>query len=865
MLDTYMNALDLTFLSVSRVAGQELLALPGLLTQNPPQKSARGRDQDRLVVFLTLTGNVSYSAADYNEIVGHAAETFYSTPGSLTFALKAATAALNTILVDSNMKSTGKGLYSNASLVLCTLRGNSMYIVQSGPTHVYHLGTETRHLYDPDLAGKGLGLNQTARMYFSQVIISPGDRLLLCASLPPNWDKSLTESRGSASIEITKRRLLAITDTNVSAVLLLATEGSGVMSTIKVAGDQTPDVTTASRDVITASSEIGRPVARPLDHVPFGSDLDGDVAPLQPAVSDVEHVSSGPAEPDIIAVQAAHVPYGSDGTTASRETRGVIDPGLEASPEIHVPGGLDSPVERHVPRGMEPPPTLAVPIKNQDDSIPVTPQPIPNDLHVPAGSDQPVGKPFSQPEALSVNIARGALNGTIRTVAAYFVRLIHSGRNLTQKLSAWAERTIPALLPETYDEQPFKTMLHNTSIFFAVATPILLFVIARIIYYQLGFQAQYDLYYSRAQDSAKQALAEASPATARVEWQATLDWLDKADQFQTTPDPISQKFRVQAQSALDQIDVVVRVNFTPAFDLPPGRSVHVVKISATDTDVYFLDAVTGSVSRGVYNGHNYDIDKSYQCGPGIYNDKTQVGQLVDITALPKSATSNNTTLLGIDVNGNLLYCLPGNAPIAAVLHRPGTGWKSITAVVYNENTLYVLDAPARGVWFYDQDTDKLSFTGEPKIFFGVQIPVMLEQATGMAVNGNDLYLLHKDGHLATCKFSHDSSVPTRCNDPALYVDTRPGFQGGVSLTDGVFSQIFFTSVPVPTIALLEPFSQSIFHFSPRALELQNQIRPNASKNYPFPNGVPIAAMAFSPNKILFVFVDGQMYYSLNAP
>ena len=174
MLDTYMNALDLTFLSVSRISSQELTVLPGLLTQNPPQKPARGRDQDRLVVFLTFTGNVNYSGADYREIVSQVAETFYNTPGSLTFALKAATAALNTTLVDSNMKSTGKGLYSNASLVLCTLRGNSMYIVQAGPTHVYHLGAETRHLYDPDLAGKGLGLNQTARMYFSQVTIAPG-------------------------------------------------------------------------------------------------------------------------------------------------------------------------------------------------------------------------------------------------------------------------------------------------------------------------------------------------------------------------------------------------------------------------------------------------------------------------------------------------------------------------------------------------------------------------------------------------------------------------------------------------------------------------------------------------------------------
>ena len=808
MLDTYMNALDLTFLSISRLNGQELPVLPGFLAQNPPQKPARGRDQDRLVVFLTLTGNVNYSAADYNEIVSQVAGTFYDTPGSLTFALKTAAEWLNTTLADRNMKSTGKGLYCNASLVLCTLRGNSLYVVQAGPTHVYHIGTETRHLFDPELAGKGLGLGQSARMYFSQVTLSPGDRLLLCASLPPNWDKSLTESRGSAAIEVTRRRLLAITDANVNAVVLLATEGRGMMNALK----------TAQNEPI----ETGKPAA-----------VSSDIAP-EKSIADNPAPTGETNKPDATIGQPA--PVIKESGPGSR----VSIPGKEISPS----DGLI----------MEPA------VIAQDNSQPASKPPAPRNLPDPS-----VGQSFSKVTAPALKIDREAVNKQIQTIAGYLARFIQVGRVFTQKVTAWTERTIPKLLPETYEEQPLSVLTHNISIFFAVALPIVLFVVARIVYYQLGVQAQYDLYYSRAQDAARQALAEASPATARVEWQATLDWLDKADQFQTKSDPVSQKFRLEAQTALDHIDAINRVNFIPAFDSAPGRSVHVSRISATDTDVYFLDAVTGSVYRGVYNGHNYDFDKTYQCGPGIYNNKIQVGQLVDIVALPKYGLSNNSTLLGIDVNGNLIYCLPGRDPNAAVLQMPGTGWKGITAVAFNENTLYVLDAPARGVWFYEQDGDKLAFTGEPKIFFGQQIPVMLEQAIGMAVNGNDLYLLHKDGHLATCQFSHDSSVPTRCNDPALYVDSRPGFQGQMNLTDGVFSQIAFTSVPVQSVALLEPFSQSIYRFSPRALELQNQIRPNTGKSSSLPGGQPVTAMAFSPNKILFVYVDGQMYFSLNAP
>ncbi len=80
-----MSSLDLSLLGLYRINGQEWPQLPGLLALNPPKRPARGREQDRLIVYLTLVGNILYSSSEYNQIVEQVAETFYSTAGSLTF------------------------------------------------------------------------------------------------------------------------------------------------------------------------------------------------------------------------------------------------------------------------------------------------------------------------------------------------------------------------------------------------------------------------------------------------------------------------------------------------------------------------------------------------------------------------------------------------------------------------------------------------------------------------------------------------------------------------------------------------------------------------------------------------------------
>ena len=120
--------------------------------------------------------------------------------------------------------------------------------------------------------------------------------------------------------------------------------------------------------------------------------------------------------------------------------------------------------------------------------------------------------------------------------------------------------------------------------------------------------------------------------------------------------------------------------------------------------------------------------------------------------------------------------------------------------------------------------------------------------------------------MTTCTLSRLDVSPTRCNDPAPYVDTRPGFASGIRLVDGKFSQIAFTSPPNPSVALLQPYTQSVFRFSPRALELQNQIRSKAGKDDPLPKASQITAMTFSPNKVLFIVLDnGQVFFAANVP
>jgi hypothetical protein len=310
---------------------------------------------------------------------------------------------------------------------------------------------------------------------------------------------------------------------------------------------------------------------------------------------------------------------------------------------------------------------------------------------------------------------------------------------------------------------------------------------------------------------------------------------------------------------------VIRLEFVPAFPngLGGAASGQISRLAASESDLYMLDDETGKILHASFTGRGLELDKTFTCEPGSYGGY-QVTSLVDILALPK-VNSLNATVLGIDANGNLLYCAPDQVAQAIPLPAlPNTNWGRVTAFALDggSGNLYVLDAQQRSVWiFVGKDG---AFVDSPTFYFENEIPAGIDSAIDLAVSGDDLFLLRGDGNLASCKFSRLSEVPTRCQDPAPRLDQNPAHVGVDVFGLSHFTHMAVTNPPNSVILLLDSDNQSVFRFSPRSFELQNQITGYAGQANPFPRR-PVSAMAVSPNYVLFFAIGDQIYFATNLP
>jgi hypothetical protein len=227
--------LDLSFSPLYRINGQEPASMPGLLAMTPPRKAARGREQDRLIVHLLLTGNASFTTAEYMQFASEAASAFYQTPGALTSAMRNAADAINRPLLERNKSTSGHGQYAIGWLALGVLRESQFTLLLSGPMHGYTISqSETKHIHEPMLSGKGLGLGQKITHYFTQASLQSGDRIVLCAKIPIGWETALID-HSPASLEVTRRRLLTATNDDLNAVMMQVTDGSGLLHQLQQA------------------------------------------------------------------------------------------------------------------------------------------------------------------------------------------------------------------------------------------------------------------------------------------------------------------------------------------------------------------------------------------------------------------------------------------------------------------------------------------------------------------------------------------------------------------------------------------------------------------------------------------------------
>jgi uncharacterized membrane protein len=786
-----VTTFDLTLLPLYRLNHQELPTLPGLLATTPPRKTARGREQDRLVVYLVLTGNATLSTAEYLQLTSQAASMFFRTPGALTTAMRAAAATLNQLLLTRNLESTGRGQYTVGLLVLAVLRGGQCTLLQSGPNHIFTLnGEDIIHTHDSALSGKGLGLSQASPSYFTQTELQPGDRLVFSGKLPQNLEAALGQV-GRDSIEATRRKLLSLSHDDVNAVIIRAREGTGELIVMR------PAASPGSMPKVAPSAPSSETQSLPPSGEP-------DFPPQAETLGTEPDPKSYPEENE----EPEYTPS-AYGIPLQSEDGGL--PELEqVLPEFPA----------SIPRAESGEPVEAPPLREMEDPI----------------MDEP--EEPRQPSEATRQVARGLVGG------------IRASRRMGDTVTRNLARFLPSLLPGSGGNTTSSSLV---MIFIAIVIPLLVVVAGVTVYLRFGRSYQYDNLFLQAEGARTQAVGATAPARQRDGWQAVLFYLDKAEVYRTTPE--SESLREEAQSNLDQLLGIQRLNFYPAF--ATGVNAQISRLAANETDLYMLDAERGRVLHASQVGRTFEMDSAFRCESGDYGDY-HVGPIVDIIILPR-LNSLNAAVLGIDAGGMLLYCSPGGVGQAIPLAPPDTNWGRVTGFTYDGGNLYVLDAPSRAIWVYTgQDA---SFIERPYFFFGGQIPD-IEDSIDLTVIGDDLYLLHADGHLSTCSYSRLDTVPTRCEDPAVLVNNIPAYQDIDLFGNAHITQMMLTPPPDSTLVLLDADNRSIMRLSPRTLELQNQI-------YPMPGTAvqsgPAGAMTINPNRVLFLAVDNQVYFAMDMP
>jgi hypothetical protein len=435
-------------------------------------------------------------------------------------------------------------------------------------------------------------------------------------------------------------------------------------------------------------------------------------------------------------------------------------------------------------------------------------------------------------------LKRAAAAG-LRYLAAFLKAVSSALRQLGGALLQFIRRVLP--------DENMLNISPKTLLFIAIAVPVLVSVVGGMVYIERGQASQYQQYYDQAAQASAEAVANTDPVEQRLAWHTTLEMLDKAEFYRLTAE--SQALREMAQASLDTLDGIERLDYQPALIGNLDKSIQITRMITVGGDLYMLNGTQGNVIRAVLTGGGYQIDPQFACGP-VAGGAAVVGPLMDIAAQP-SGDENGVTLIGIDASGTAILCIPGEPPLLQPITPPGINFDGIRAMDVNMGDLYLFDPGLSAVWIYR----RMETANPPRLFFGEDVPAVLD-VVDMMVNNDDLYMLHADGHLALCTYGLDvSQTLTRCEEPLNFVDLRQGRSGGPVIPDALFSQIQFAPPPDPSLYLLDPESQAVYHFSLR-LAFQRQYQPSKTLS-----SSPATAFVISTSRMAFLAIGNRVYYA----
>jgi len=819
--------------------------MPGLVAVPPPRKSARGREKDHLILYLMTGGNADIPPEEIEQLLIDGAGFFHQTSGSLTSAMKKIAERINVSLLERNLSSSRRGLYTTGSFVIVVIRENNCTISISGPAHVAWVSDgQQRHIFDPALSGKGLGSSQNTQTYLSQLTFQTNDLIALCGIFPKDWEADLLNARPPSTLDASFRKL-TFTKGDLHAVIVQPQAGSGTITILRPqVGSSHPSSNQANPEPI----ESDRPETFSQE------DLEEDVfdnfqetfEPLD--YEKTEEVSENTIDnQDSIITEDELDALAELGVHMIQPSAYGIPPQTDTEiPDTDIPFSTSS---LSGPRSFPPSiPRAAPPEITSDENLEEVVDFLEEEAQV---ENDNLFSPKSKSEK------PGAHAEATRQMAKVVADGIQTSRRLSDRIGDFLRGFIPKLIPNAETDK-FFIIPSYVMVTMALIIPVFVAVVSWVIYNKYGLSETYNELYQRALLESGRAGGEVDPIRQRDAYMNVLSYIDQAEQYRETSE--TKLLRSEAQSNLDSLMGMIRLEFVPAFTNGLGNQTQISRLAASESDLYMLDAERGNILHATFTGRSLEFDGAFNCQPGTYGGY-QVGTIVDILALPR-VNAVGASVLGIDIVGNLLYCSPGQVPqVFPLPPLPNINWGRITSFVLDNDRLYILDSESRAVWVYNGRDS--SFLDPPYFFFGNQIPA-IDNAIDIAVSGDDLYILHSDGHMSACTYSRINEVPTRCTDPASRNDSFPAHQDFDIFAEAHFTQLLLTTPPNTVAILLDADNQNLFRLSPRSLDLQNLISGFAGKASPFKEG-PIDAFTVSPNYVLYVAIDNQVYFATNLP
>jgi hypothetical protein len=160
------------------VVGARLDAAPGAAMLPSPPRPARGREGEHLLVLIDLTGPASPHL--YRELREVVSQTYWSTTGSVTAALRQVATAANRHLFQFNLHAAPSDR-CYGGLVCAVLHGDDLFILQAGPAKAYALHRDRLDRLSSDEELPHLGMGTLADVRLDHTFVAVDDTLLLAS------------------------------------------------------------------------------------------------------------------------------------------------------------------------------------------------------------------------------------------------------------------------------------------------------------------------------------------------------------------------------------------------------------------------------------------------------------------------------------------------------------------------------------------------------------------------------------------------------------------------------------------------------------------------------------------------------------